>query len=278
MLDRVADLLEMRDANPFRTRSYRRAASEVRQLEKPLAQAYKARGKAALSDIEGVGHKLAGSIAEIIETERLGLLDRLTAEVSPADLLAQLPGIGQKLAERIHDELGVESLEALEQAAHDGRLASMQGIGEKKLEGIRDALAGRLGRSARRRAHRRAERDEPESTEQPIDLLLELDAQYRRKAEAGKLRQIAPKRFNPDNETWLPIMHASRKGWDFTLLYSNTKRAHELDRTRDWVVIYYDRDHEEGQRTVVTAGSGKLKGKRVVRGRERECREHYAGD
>jgi len=91
----------------------------------------------------------------------------------------------------------------------------------------------------------------------------------------NELRKIAPKRFNPEGEAWLPIMHAEREGWNFTALFSNTARAHELGTTHDWVVIYYERDGYEDQATVVTAKSGPLKGKRVVRGRETECQRYY---
>jgi hypothetical protein len=66
-----------------------------------------------------------------------------------------------------------------------------------------------------------------------------------------------------------------RYGWAFTALYSNTKRAHELDKTHDWVVLYYERDGEEDQATVVTETRGPLGGKRVIRGRESETREYY---
>jgi putative hydrolase len=72
-------------------------------------------------------------------------------------------------------------------------------------------------------------------------------------------------------------MHVTRHGWHFTALFSNTARAHELGRTRDWVVIYfYDEAHHENQHTVVTETRGSLINERVVRGREAECREYYA--
>jgi len=62
-------------------------------------------------------------------------------------------------------------------------------------------------------------------------------------------------------------------------MFSNTARAHEFGRTRDWVVIYFHADHrEEGQRTVVAETHGPLEGRRVVRGREPECREHYTDE
>lgn len=74
-------------------------------------------------------------------------------------------------------------------------------------------------------------------------------------------------------------MHVERDGWSFTALYSNTARAHDLGKTHDWVVLYYDQDGEEGQATVVTETHGPLGGKRVVRGREAECRRYYeSGD
>jgi putative hydrolase len=115
----------------------------------------------------------------------------------------------------------------------------------------------------------------PEHQPDP-ELLLEIDREYRDRARAGKLLKIAPRRFNPGNQAWLPVMHAERNGWHFTVLYSNTARAHDLDRTHDWVVIYfYDGDHEEGQSTVVTETQGPLKGRRVIRGREEECRRLF---
>jgi hypothetical protein len=108
-------------------------------------------------------------------------------------------------------------------------------------------------------------------------MLLDVDREYREKADAGTLPTIAPRRFNPRNEAWLPVLHAERNSWHFSVLFSNTGRAHELGHTRDWVVIYFYNDHhEEGQHTVVTETRGPLVGKRVVRGREAECREYYA--
>jgi hypothetical protein len=92
-----------------------------------------------------------------------------------------------------------------------------------------------------------------------------------------QLRKIAPKRFNPQGEAWLPVLNAKREGWSFTALYSNTATAHRLGKTHDWVVIYYEKAGGQRQGTVVTAEWGRLAGERVVRGRERECREHYGG-
>jgi hypothetical protein len=107
-------------------------------------------------------------------------------------------------------------------------------------------------------------------------MLLEADAIYRRKAEARELRQIAPRRFNPEGRAWLPILHLRRGDWHLTLLYSNSGLAHELGRVRDWVVVYYHHGlGPEAQATVVTETRGPLHGQRVVRGREEACARHY---
>jgi hypothetical protein len=91
------------------------------------------------------------------------------------------------------------------------------------------------------------------------------------------LRKIAPKRFNPQDEAWLPVLHTRRGDWHLTVLYSNTQRAHELGKTHDWVVIYFHPGSEpEAQCTVVTETHGPLEGHRVVRGHEGECIAHYA--
>jgi hypothetical protein len=83
------------------------------------------------------------------------------------------------------------------------------------------------------------------------------------------LPTIAPRRFNPGGEAWLPVLHTRRGDWHFTALYSNTARAHELGHTHDWVVIYgEDAQHAERQYTVVTSTHGLRAGQRVVRGRE----------
>jgi hypothetical protein len=283
-LDRVSDLLEAQDANPFRVRAYRAGARTARHSSRPLTEILECEGLSGLEKLPAIGSSIAALISELVHTGRLGLLDRLEGQVSPEDLFSTVPGIGDELADRIHRELGIETLEELELAAHDGRLERVAGFGERRVRGVRDALAGILARAARRRgrrlhwlASRAEERGAIEHAEQPrIATLLAVDTEYRRRAEAGELRTIAPRRFNPERRSWLPILHGERDGWSFSALYSNTARAHELGATRDWVVIYYERDGAEGQCTVVTERTGPLRGRRVVRGRESECTRRVA--
>jgi len=275
-LERVADLLEAQAANPFRVRAYRNAARTARAAGEPLAVALERGGREALEALPGIGRTIATHVAELVHTGRLAFLERLEGQVSPEDLFTTVPGIGEALAARIHRELGIETLEELELAAHDGRLARLPGFGERRVRGMRDALAGILGRSARRRARRlrpAAPGAAPEhAAAQPrVETILAVDQEYRRRAEAGELRTVAPRRFNPEGRAWLPVLHVEKEGFHFTALYSNTARAHELGKTHEWVVIYWERDGDEDQCTVVTERSGALRGRRVVRGREDEC-------
>jgi DNA polymerase (family X) len=111
----------------------------------------------------------------------------------------------------------------------------------------------------------------------PIALLLDVDREYRAAAEADLLPKISTRRFNPHGKPWLPVLHTRRGEYRITALYSNTARAHELDRVHDWVVLYVEDDAEhESQYTVVTATRGALARRRVVRGREDECIAFHA--
>ena len=268
-LERVADLLEAQHADGFRVRAYRRASQTCRALSRPLGVILGGEGQRGLEQLPAVGKSIAASIAEYLVTGRLRLLDRLEGEVSPEALFATLPGVGEELARRIHDDLGVETLEELEIAAHDGRLEEVPGIGQRRVQAIRDSIAAVLGPSSRRRARQLRGRERPPERP-PVETILALDAEYRRRAAAGSLRRIAPRRFNPSGDAWLPILHETRDGWYFTALYSNTARAHQFGATRDWVIVFFERDGQEGHCTVVTERAGPRTGQRVVRGREQE--------
>jgi hypothetical protein len=266
----AAALLEVQQANRFRIRAYQQAAETVRSLDEPPGEILERDGFKGLTDLPAIGERIARAIDEMITTGRWMQLERMRGDAEPEQLFQSLPGIGPELARAIHDHLEVDTLEALEIAAHDGRLEEVPGIGTRRAAALRAALGAMLARRGRRG---RDDHQEP-----PVALLLEVDADYRAKAEAGALRRIAPRRFNPEGEAWLPVMHVDRDGWEMTALFSNTALAHRLERTRDWVVIYFSRvGGPESQRTIVTETRGPLEGQRVVRGREGDCRAHYFG-
>jgi putative hydrolase len=267
-LRELGDLLAQQQANPFRVRAYRAAADTVAALPRDVRDIAERDGPAGLLALPGVGPGIAAAIQEMLRTGRWTQLERLRGTLDPEKLFRAVPGIGPSLARRIHEALHVGTLEALELAAHDGRLETVPGIGPRRAAMTRGALAGMLGRPRPQPSHR---------PEPPVETLLDVDAEYRAAAAAGHLPKIAPRRFNPRREAWLPILHTERGAWQFTALYSNTGRAHELGRTRDWVVVYFHcEDGVEGQRTIVTETAGPLAGRRVVRGREVDCRRHWA--
>jgi Holliday junction resolvasome RuvABC DNA-binding subunit len=263
-LREAAELLEQQQANPFRVRAYREAADTVEALDEDIAALASREGAHGLMALPAIGPGIAAAIEEILHTGRWSQLERLRGTLDPERLFRAVPGVGPALARRIHDSLHVDTLEALEMAAHDGRLAAVAGIGPRRAAVIRSALGTMLGRRRPRLAR--------EGEEPSVALLLDVDRAYREAAAAGRLSTIAPRRFNPSGEAWLPVLHTEREPWHFTVMFSNTARAHELGRTRDWVVMYFHTDrHAEGQRTVVTETRGALAGRRVVRGREVEC-------
>lgn len=265
-LEELAALLESQGANPFRVEAYRHAADLVRRLERPVGEMLRTAGVAGLERLPAIGTSIARAIRDLVETGRLPMLDRLRGESDAVTLLTSVPGIGRTLAERLHHDHGIDTLEELEAAAHDGRLAAIRWFGAKRLRGVREALATRLGRVPRTVAM---------AQEPAVEELLRVDREYRAKAAAGALRTIAPRRFNPLRESWLPILHTLQGDRHYTALFSNTARAHDLGKTRDWVVIYVDGGRGERQYTAVTASRGPMKGKRVVRGREIECLAYY---
>lgn len=267
----IAGLLETQKANPFRVNAYLSAAKTISELAEPVDELLRHEGFSALLELPGIGEGIARSINEFVATGRMSRLESLQAGHDPIALFEQIPGIGPRSAHRIIETLHIDSLEALELAAHNGRLKTVPGFSEKKIAMVQTWLAHVLGY--------RISRFKPQQpiTEPPAVLLLKIDDHYRNKATKGELPTIAPKRFNPSGEAWLPIMHMSTQGWHFTALFSNTARAHELNRVQDWVVIYfYDDQHHEGQQTVVTETRGALKGRRIIRGREQACSEYYA--
>jgi putative hydrolase len=266
-LDEAATLLENQRANPFRVRAYHRAAETLRRLREPVSAILAAEGLDGLERLPGIGDRFARAIRDVVHLGHLPMLERLRGEADPIRLFESIPGIGPRLAARLHDEMGLGTLEDLEAAAHDGRLEEIAGFGQKRLSGIRDVLAHRLSRV---RPPATGSREVP-----PVEELLDLDREYREAAAAGRLTKIAPRRFNPEGREWLPILHASRGDRHYTVLFSNTARAHSLGKTGDWVVIYCDHGAADRQWTVVTGAGGPLEGRRIVRGREQECARHY---
>lgn len=276
LLERVSDLLEAQDANGFRVRAWRGAADTARSLSGLVVTVLDEEGVPGLVKLPGIGKSISAAIQEYVETGRLALLDRLEGEASAEDLFTTVPGIGEDLAHSIHEHLAIETLEDLEVAAHDGRLDHVPGFGPRRVQGVRDAIATMLRSSGLRRARRAEHRRGAEDALRPdVAALLAVDAAYRQGAQDGTLRLIAPRRFNPEGEAWLPVFHLEQGDGSYTAMFSNTARAHELGTTKDWVLVWYEQGGHEELCTIVTERRGPQAGLRVVRGREPECARHY---
>jgi hypothetical protein len=270
-LDETGSLLADQRASEFRVRAYHSAANTVRRLDRPLQDILEQEGVDGLIALPTIGTSIANLIKQSLLSGRMPLLDRLRGEASAEHQFTTLPGIGPELSRRIHEHLHVETLPELYAAARQGRLDQVPGIGRKRARAILESLSQRI---TSKHDELRSPASEPDRSV-PISEILSIDEEYRRLASLGKLPKIAPRKFNPGSVAWLPILHTQREGRQYSALFSNTARAHELNTTRDWVVIYRDDANSHGCWTVITSQFGKLHGCRLVRGREDECQEHY---
>ena len=131
-LTRIADLLQIKGEVIYKTLAYRKAADSLTDLGREARAIWEEGGIPALKEIPGVGQAIAEKIDELLSTGELEFLDRLTTEV-PASLadLMPVPDLGPKKIRLFYDELGVQTLGDLEQAARDGKLRELSGMGEK---------------------------------------------------------------------------------------------------------------------------------------------------
>lgn len=274
-LEEVATYLQVQGANRFRVEAYYRAVNVLLSLRRPLWEIYELNGMAALEELPAIGPGIARALQQLIRGGRWPLLERLSGNDAIEQAFASVPNIGPVFAKRIHDELHIETLAELQAAAFDGRLEKLEGMGEKRLLSVRESLAGR-GRFQNPLAIDDDENDVTQHVQ--VAEILDIDDQYRFEVNNRTLPKVAPKHNNPTQEAWLPILHTERGDRHYTALYSNTAHAHELGMHTDWVVIYledYRHLGQHGRWTVITSQFGKLRRKRIVRGREKDCVVYY---
>jgi DNA polymerase (family X) len=146
ILREIADLLEIKDENPFKIRAYRNGADIVANHPHQLA----ALDAAGLREIPGIGKDLATRILEIAGTGDAVFHRELVAEFPPTILdLLHLQGVGPKTVATLYRELGIRTLDDLQQAATDGRIRNLRGMGTKKESLILKALEERQRHAGR---------------------------------------------------------------------------------------------------------------------------------
>jgi len=139
VFENIADLLELKGENKFKVRAYSRAAQVISHLRKEMELMHE-EGE-DFRDIPGIGDAIARKSVELITTGKLKFYDDLKAEFPEGIInLLDVPGIGPKTAYRLSTELGVGSVEQLEQAIRDGRVASLERMGEKTAANILHAI------------------------------------------------------------------------------------------------------------------------------------------
>lgn len=146
-LELMADLLEIADADKFRFLSYRKAANAIRAWPEQLSALA---AEERLTEVPGVGAKLAASIAEMLHHGTFPELEAAKAQF-PAGLVEvmQIPGVGPKRARQFYDELGIDSPDALDKALDAGTIATLGGMGPKTAENIRRGLTTYLAHHGR---------------------------------------------------------------------------------------------------------------------------------
>lgn len=267
----IADRLQAQAANPFRVAAYRNAATIIHDWPDSVCALAAHDGVEALQQIPGIGKSLARKISRLQRQGTLPALEKLRKKQAAADVLTSLPTVGPCLAHRIRSSLGAQTLEEVYAAAYDGRLHRVAGMGRKRVQAIRECLSLRLN-------HPPIPPRALAPTDPSVADLLEIDRMYREQAAKGRLVTVAPRRFNPTGEAWLPILrvkHNNRRYCAYYAYYANSVRSHQLDHLHDWVVVYCLDKEMFGRWTILTSTYGRLRGKRIVRGRESQCTEFY---
>lgn len=138
ILDEIAQLLELKGENPFKVRAYLNAARAIEALGEPID---KVLAEGRLGSIRGIGEGLQQKITELVQTGRLAYLEELRAQF-PAGLLElmQIPGLGPRKVRVLYEHLGVQSIDELEKACREGRVATLPGFGEKSQQNILEAI------------------------------------------------------------------------------------------------------------------------------------------
>ena len=275
LLTEIADILYSQDANPYRVTAYRNAAKTISKLKYNLAERADRDHMAELIAIPTIGKSIANVIIEYVNTGSSQFLKRIRGHNHSYNVFDEIPGIGPHLSHLIISKLGIRTIPELQKALKDGRIEKIKGFGPKRVQLLILAVNTYSTKLRQKGILSDTEHSSLADTLPSIRVLLRLDYLYRNKAQRNELHMLKPKQNNPNQRSWLPIYHKELEEWHYTCLYSNTAKAHDLDKTKDWVIIYYEKDGVEGQCTIVTEIQGHLQGKRVIRGREQECALYY---
>ena len=147
VLTNIATLLELKGENPFKTRAYLNAARTIETMSESLDKVV---AEQRLGDMKGIGDALQKKITELVTTGKLAYYEELKAATPPGLVaMLEIPGLGPKKIKALHDELGIETVEALEQACQAGKVAGLKGFGEKTQTNILEGINRRRAYASR---------------------------------------------------------------------------------------------------------------------------------
>ena len=148
VLNEIAVLLDLKGENPFKIRAYQSGARVLESLEEDLGKII---AEDRLGSIKGIGEALVKKITELYTTGKLKYYDELCASVAPGLIeMLDIPGLGPKKIKALASKLGIDSIAALTKACEEGRVAELDGFGEKTQEKL---LAGIKNREAYGKRH-----------------------------------------------------------------------------------------------------------------------------
>src|SRR5277367_1971339 len=129
ILTEIGTLLELKGENPFKTRAYVNGARTIESLNEPLSKLV---AEKRLGEIKGIGEALEQKITELVETGKLEYYEKLKASIPPGLIaMLEIPGLGPKKIQALRKKLDVDTIEKLEAACKAGKVAELEGFGEK---------------------------------------------------------------------------------------------------------------------------------------------------
>ncbi len=141
VLSDIATLLELQGANPFKTRAYSTGARALETMDADLGELIES---GELAKLKGFGVALVQKITELYETGGLVFYDELKASIEPGlVLMLEIPGLGAKKIKAMHEKLGIDTIDGLQAACEDGRVAELKGFGKKTAEKLLVGIANR---------------------------------------------------------------------------------------------------------------------------------------
>lgn len=233
----------------YRVRAYKQAAAWIAMYPRDLKTIYAEEGRAGLEKIPGVGSHLSYVLEGLLTTGAVRSVRAENAHHEPDRQTTSLPGIGPLTAARLRDEANIATVEQLAEAL-DRAEGNLPGLGPRRVAVLRETLAAR---------------QEPEPPAQEPDLadLLAVDALFRRERGDQEPFHVRPL-------TW------ARGGYRYRADLDRSALAYRINRVGDRVTVAFTDGEHTGDRLIETETVGDLTGRRVVRGREAECRRYYA--